>query len=156
AIAKAMDDGAAAAKDVGKDSGETLEASPASVTTAGNGGNHLVYGLVGGIAGAIALGGGAYYFMSGGKTKSKKKSKRAVGVEQAPMIQESPAPAAPVEPVATIGTLGSGQYQNMPMYPMGQQAQMTPVPQFYQQVPAYQPMNYVYQYPGVQVATPMS
>eukprot|EP00439_Symbiodinium_sp_Y106_P064056 s2788_g10.t1 len=60
----------------------------------------------------------------------------------------APAPAAPAP------ATGFEQYQGM-MHPMGPQGPMTPVPQFYQQVPAYQPATaYTYQYPGIQVATP--
>mmetsp|Transcript_116494 Transcript_116494/g.163806 ORF Transcript_116494/g.163806 Transcript_116494/m.163806 type:complete len:273 (-) Transcript_116494:111-929(-) len=129
-----------------------LGAGP-EISTSGNGGNTMVYGLIGGIAGAVAVAGGAYYFMSGGKKKSKK-SKRAVGVEkeQQPMIEEAPAQPAPSSSVAV--TPGFEQYQGVSMYPMmGQQAQMTPVPQYYQQVPNYQPMYY--QYPAAQAATTM-
>ncbi|CAE7852315.1 unnamed protein product, partial [Symbiodinium necroappetens] len=101
----------------------------ADITTSGNGGNHMVYGLVGGIAGAMAVAGGAYYFMSGGKKKSKK-SKRGVGVDKAKSetLQEAPAQPAPSSSVAV--TPGFEQYQGVSMYPMmGQQAHMTPVPQ---------------------------
>jgi len=133
----------------GGDDHETLGAAPAAT---GGGSNMMTNALAGGAVAAIGIGGVAYYFIAGGKkSKSKKKSKRGVGVERAAeamIADEAPAPAAPAP------ATGFEQYQGM-MHPMGPQGPMTPVPQFYQQVPAYQPATaYTYQYPGIQVATP--
>ncbi|CAE7510171.1 unnamed protein product [Symbiodinium natans] len=122
--------------------GKELGAAPGAA--GGDGGNSAVYGVIGGIAGCLAVAGGAHYFMSG-KTNKTKKIKRAATIEKAPLVEEAPEQPVPSTAAPAV-TPGFQQYQGS-MYPMAQPSQMMPVPQYYQ-VPNYQPMAYYYPYPA--------